>query len=141
MRILIIERSEEIIQRLEQLVTDTSHEAVVDYAVSYSEALACVRKPAIDIILIDIKLAKTSSFELLKTIKKVNDKAVIVILFHILDEYIVRQCKAHGVDYMFDKYDEFEKIPSLVSQLNMSRIKNDPAKKQGLYKLCNQERS
>jgi hypothetical protein len=56
---------------------------------------------------------------LLKEIKKIEEKTCVIILYTLIDNYILELCKLQGVNYFLDKYYDFEKIAVLLSAYRM----------------------
>ena len=113
MLILIVDRSVQIIERLEEIIVEAVDITAVHKTVSYEEAKKLFKENKHDVVLLDVDLPKNGS---LKLLKEINRKACVIILSTYTDNYYIReQCKFLGVDFFFDKYYDFEKIGGLLS--------------------------
>ncbi len=117
MDVLIVDSSFEIIKRLKELLSAIPAISFIHEAASFREASSVLKKIAPAIVLIDTNLPDNKSAELAKKIRSVlNDTTVIAMAIRI-DEQLRFQYKSLGVQYLFDKYHEFDKIPEVVENL------------------------
>jgi DNA-binding NarL/FixJ family response regulator len=114
MLILIVDSSLPIIERLEEILSETENITTVHRAVSYEEAKNLFQKNRHDAVLLDVDLPENESLKLLKEIKKTGGETCVIILFTLIDNYILEQCKFLGVKFFLDKYYDFEKINRLL---------------------------
>lgn len=117
MRVLIADKSELIIQRLEELLSDIIFILGIDKALSYEEALRLLKQNKPDVVVMDINLPDHACHLLLKEIKDSLPQTVVIIMFIDPDEYVLQQLKKAGADYFFDKYHDFEKIPVVINEI------------------------
>lgn len=117
MVIAIFEKSKLITERLIDLISETNKDITFYNAVSYTDAINLLQKCKPDAVILDLKFFGNGIIELLKKIKAGNNKMVVIILFNITNEKKLKECKDHGADFIFDKYNDFEKIPSVISAL------------------------
>jgi DNA-binding NarL/FixJ family response regulator len=115
MQVLIVDRAIGVIERLEEIIAEAKHITAIHKAVSYEEAKKLVDETRYDAILLDIDLPGNDSLKLLKEIRKISEKTFVVIMFTHVDSYIMKQCRSIGVDFIFDKYYDFEKIRELLA--------------------------
>lgn len=115
MQVLIVDNSLLIIQRLEELLSETTIISRMYRAAFYKEALELFMLNRPDIVVLDISLPQNASYQLLKEIKNINPAAIVIILSIHIDEYTQQQCSMLGADFFFDKYHEFEKISEVVN--------------------------
>src|SRR5258705_9695284 len=125
MLILIVDSSIQVIERLEELVSEAEDITVVHRAVSCEEAEKLLKRNKYDVILLDIDLIIQESLKLLKEIKKYNEKSCVIVLFTQIGNYTQEQCKSLGVDFFFDKYYDFEKICGVIDSLSFVGIKKE----------------
>ena len=114
MLILIVDSSIQIIERLEELISEAGNITIIHRAVSSEEAKKLFEKNKYDLVLLDIDLPGNESLKILKEMKKIREKTCIIILFTHIDKYIQEQCKYLGADFFFDKYYDFEKVYELL---------------------------
>jgi DNA-binding NarL/FixJ family response regulator len=117
MLILIIDNSIQIIERLEEIISETKKISAIHRALSYEDAKILYKKNKYDAVLLDINLPQNKSLKLLKEIKKTGSKTCVIMMFTHMDNYIMEQYKTLGADFFFDKYFDFEKIDWLLDTL------------------------
>ncbi len=117
MRVLIADRSELIVQRLEELLSEIIFILGTDKAFSYEEALQLFKKNKPEVVVMDMSLPDNTSHQLLKEIKECSPQTVVIIMFIDRDEYVMKQCKKAGANFFFDKYHEFENIPMVINAI------------------------
>jgi DNA-binding NarL/FixJ family response regulator len=114
MLLLIVDSSIQIIERLEELISEEKNITAIHSAVSYEEAKKLFGENKHDAVLLDIDLPANGSLKLLKEIKKTGWKPCLIMLGTHPDDYVHEQYKFLGVDFFFDKYYDFEKINRLL---------------------------
>lgn len=114
MQVLILENSKQITQRLIELISETIKDITFLKASSYGEALYFLRECNPGVLLLDLKYPGNSSLELMKKINGSVNKPLIIALSSEVEELNLKQCHEHGVDFIFDKYADFEKIPNVI---------------------------
>jgi DNA-binding NarL/FixJ family response regulator len=115
MRVLIADNSELIVQRLEELLSESTFILMTDRAYSYEAAQQLFTQNKPDVVVLDINLPGYTSYRLLKEIKEEAPQTVVIVMSICLDECMLQQCTNLGADFFFDKYHEFEKIPAIIS--------------------------
>ena len=70
MLILIVDKSIQIIERLEEIVSEAPYSSAAHKAVSYEEAKKLVEENMYDTVLLDMDLLENGSLRLLREIKK-----------------------------------------------------------------------
>ena len=129
MRILIVDSSAPIIERLEEIIAEAEHLTAIHSAVFYEEAKKLCKQNKYDAVLLDIDLPGNESLKLVKEIRKSGRRPCIIILFTHLDNYIREQFKLLDVIFFFDKYYDFEKIGGLLEKLSFTNTKGDLGEK------------
>ena len=124
MQILIVERSVEVITRLEEMLSEAGRGWIIRKASSYEEASAFIRNNIPDVILLDISLPANGSFSLMEDIKKAGSQTTTIILSIHDDQFLINQSKVLGAEFYFDKYRDFERIPETLSLIEAERIVN-----------------
>jgi DNA-binding NarL/FixJ family response regulator len=113
MLILIIDSSVQIVERLEEIISEAGNITAVHRALSYEEAKKLIEENKYDVVLLDIDLPANESLKLLREIKKADEETCVIILSFHMDNYIRAQYLE--ADFFFDKYYDFEKICGLLS--------------------------
>src|SRR5258706_732511 len=122
MLILIVDSSIQIIERLEELISESGNIITIHKAVSYEEARKLFKENKHDAVLLDIDLPGNKSLKLVREIKKTAGETCVIILSIYMDNYIQDHWKSLGADFFFDKYYDFEKISGLLSSLSLINI-------------------
>ena len=117
MRVLIVDSSVRIIERLEEMIAEAGNITAVHSTVSFEEAKKLFKENKYDAVLLDIDLPGNESLKLLKEIKSTGEETCVIILFTHINSYVQQQCESLGVGFFFDKYYEFEKICGLLCSL------------------------
>ena len=115
MVVIILDNSPLIVERLIDLIAETNRGVTFHHADRYNTGMALLKECSPDVVVMDLKLSGNNVVKLLKQIKEYNNKTVVIILYSVKDEQELEQCKTQGADYILDKYNEFEKIPAIIS--------------------------
>lgn len=121
MTVLIIEESLLIGGRIRSMLLESGNTTAVYKSVEHKEAALLFEEIEPEIVLLDMCLPGTMSIELLQTIKNTSAKITIVVLVNCEDYQKQLKCKSIGVDYIIDKYHEFEKIPVIIDYIVSNR--------------------
>ncbi len=119
MVLLIVDGSDIIIQRLAFLITESgsNHISAIHSAATYAAARNLLRKIKPDVVLLDMYLPGQQSIDLLKLIKKNNADVSFIILVNYAAAVAKEKYKWAGADFIFDKYNDFEKIPVAIDAI------------------------
>lgn len=109
--------SKNISIRLAELINETNEGVIFYNAFSYTEAIKCLAEHKADIVLLDLDFAGNNTVKLLKWIKKFYAEAVVLGLFSLASEPVMKQFRNYGADYLFDKYNDFEKIAPVIKAI------------------------
>jgi DNA-binding response OmpR family regulator len=121
MIVLVVDSSVHIIERLQQILSETDNIKAAYGAVSYKDATRFFKANKIDVVLLDGGLPGSMSVDLLNEIKKFDEQITVIVLANSTDSYIKVKYKLHGADYFFDKYHEFEHIPGIIDTLTKKK--------------------
>lgn len=117
MGILIVDNSPEIINRIEELIAESRYGGLIYKATSYKEATCILIIIPIKVLLLDMNLRRNESYRLLEKIKKIGLGIIVIAMTVYMNDQLKIQYKSQGVDYIIDKYYDFEKLTSLISQI------------------------
>lgn len=117
MKVLIADGSEEIVNRLDELLFEHPLVQIIYKATSYSAAKVIFNEHKPDIVLLDNNFPDNKSLKLLAEIKAdyFTTKVIMLSLNH--NEYIINQCKIRGANYFIDKYHDFDKLTALLTSI------------------------
>ena len=121
MLVLIVDQSDQIINRLKEVLAEAKHIRAIHKAVSYEEAIRLYKQSNPDIVLLDIDLSDNRSVDLISEIKKLNAATAIIVLSTRTDAHTQEQFVSLGADFFFDKYHDFEKLPGVVDAIGASK--------------------
>ena len=117
MKILIIDNSVEMIERLEEIISEASVSAIIYGALSYEAALKSFKENMPEVVLLDISLSGNRAITILKEIKEIEPATTIIVLSINTDDKLKEQCRMLSADFFLDKYYEFEKIPAIINDI------------------------
>ncbi len=114
MTILIAETSVHILKRLESLILEADSTLKVKKASTLAEALIMFGEFTPDVVLLNMDISATQSFDLIKHIKASTRIHCIIGLSMSISLNIREYCKRLGVDYFVDTHNEFDQIPDII---------------------------
>ena len=124
MKILIVDGSLPVIQRLEEMIPETARPLVIDKAVSFNDANRLFEKVKHDMVLLDLGLPGGQSFDLIWDSKKLNPSTTIIVFSIHADDATQDHCFDLGADFFLDKNNDFDKIPGIINKLTATGLKN-----------------
>lgn len=126
MVITIFGTSKHIGNRIVELI-DEANKGVSFYSCfSYAEVITCLSEQKTDVVLLDFDFAGNRAFDLLKKIREYSAETVVMVLFNLASDFSIKQFRDSGADYLFDKYNDFEKIAPVINAIN-NRLDNKRA--------------
>jgi len=117
MKVLIVDSSIQIVERLKEMVSEAERLVAIHKAVSYKEATDVFLETKPDVVVLDLGLPANRSFDLIWEMKNASPAATIIILSIHTDIPTQEQCHSLGADFFFDKYNDFEKITGLINTI------------------------
>ena len=123
MKVLIIDHSLPIIDRLTEIVEEAERTPVVMKATSYAEAMPIFLMERPGVVLLDMSLPGIEFIRLLLELKKKNPEVVVLVLSIHVNKTIRDECMAMGADYFLDKYHDFTQIPGILQTLYKEKNK------------------
>ena len=119
LRVAIVEDSDNIRERLVQLVEDDQQMQVVGEATTEARAVAMCRAVEPDAIILDLKLADGTGIGVLRTLRytAAAHKPTIIVLTNFPLPAFERAARELGADWFLDKTSEFHKLRELLRGL------------------------
>jgi len=114
MKILIVDDSELIRQRLVELISEFEEIKNVDLAGNAEEAYAACSESYPDVIILDIHLPGENGIKILEKIRKKNKVVKIIILTNFPYPQYRKKCMELGADYFVDKTNEFASVSGIL---------------------------
>ncbi len=115
LRILLVEDSKVLAERLRESLAVLENVEVVDSVSDESAAVAVVRAMPVDVIILDLQLKEGTGFGVMQRLGKDRPK-VIVFTNYMLPEY-QRLAQSMGVEYFLNKSRDYERLPQLIQEL------------------------
>ena len=113
-RVLIIDDSEQVRERLISLLFDYPEIRVVGQSGNGTEAMIALDDQKPDTVILDIRLPGKNGIQLLREIKTAHPEITVIMLTNYDFEPYRKQCKQLGADYFFNKTLEFEKVVNVL---------------------------
>ena len=118
LRILLVEDSELLAERLRELLGQIAGVEVVGTVRDEPAAVALTREGGIHVLILDLQLKNGTGFGVLRSLGD-ERPAVIVFTNYALPEYR-RRAEQLGADYFLNKSLDFERLPELIRTLARS---------------------
>ncbi len=115
LKILLVDDSEFILQRVQHLVSGMGQVQEVRTATSAEEADQWIEDYSPSLIFLDINLPGKNGLQMLKDIRsnKSIDPIVVILTNNTLSGYRT-ECMQAGADYFLDKAKDFASIPDII---------------------------
>lgn len=122
MRVLLVEDSTSVAERVRETISGIAGVTIVDTLDREETAVDKVSRGGIDVVILDLHLNRGSGFGVLRSLAKHKRGRPVVVIFtnYDLPEYR-RQAIALGADHYLDKGRDFERIPDLLTSLRDAR--------------------
>ncbi|MBE0648254.1 MAG: response regulator transcription factor [Bacteroidales bacterium] len=114
MKILIVDDSELIRQRLVDLIREFEEIKNIDLAGNAEEAYASCSESYPEVIILDIHLPGENGIKILEKIRKKNEVVKIIILTNFPYPQYRKKCMELGADYFVDKTNEFASVGDIL---------------------------
>ena len=117
MRILIVDDSELIRQRLVDVIQDMEQAEIIGLAGNAEEAYHYFNGSSPDVCILDIHLPGENGIKILDKIKRKNKEVKIIILTNFPYPQYRKKCIELGADYFVDKSEEFGSIQKILEEI------------------------
>jgi len=119
LRILLVEDSPRIAERLRELLGQESGVAVVATVDDETSAVRALRELSVDLLILDLQLKTGTGFGVLESVGR-DRPPVIVMTNYALPQYRER-ARQLGVEHFLNKEKDFERLPEIVAGIRDSR--------------------
>ncbi len=117
MKVLIVDDSAMVQERLLSMLVDQKGIQIVGQAQNGIEALKFIKQQKPHAVILDIRMPGGNGIEVLQDIKHIDpDIKVIMFTNYPYSQYRTK-CLKSGADYFLDKSEEFNKIPEIINHL------------------------
>jgi DNA-binding NarL/FixJ family response regulator len=113
--VLVVEDSPRIAERMRELLLQEPGVEVVDVVSGEEEAIQAVRNSAIDVMILDLQLARGTGFGVLQALGA-ERPTTIVMTNYSLPQYRAR-AEQFGVEFFLNKAVDFVRLPDILAQL------------------------
>ncbi|MFT3909172.1 MAG: response regulator [Ferruginibacter sp.] len=118
-KILIVDSSLMIVEKLCGLLTELGSFNTVSKAYSYAEALEKLSANEFDLVLLDTQLQGKSGFELLSFIKNNFPETKTIMFTNQTSAFYKDKSERIGTDHFIDKSSEFEKVVEIIKDYSV----------------------
>jgi DNA-binding NarL/FixJ family response regulator len=118
-RILIVDSSLMIVERLNGMLAEMNCSNCVSAAFTYGEALEKLSTNTYDIVLLDTQLPGKNGFELLTFIKGNYPEMKTIMFTNQVSDFYRTKGERIGTDHFFDKSSDFEKVIEIVKRYSV----------------------
>jgi len=115
LRILLVEDSELLAERLREVLGQIAGVEVVGTVVDEGTAVTMARERDIHVLILDLQLKQGTGFGVMRSLGA-NRPAIIVFTNYALPEYR-RRAEQLGVEYFLNKSLDFERLPEVIRTL------------------------
>jgi two-component system response regulator DevR len=116
MKVFVVEDSLVILERLTKMLRAIPEIDVVGHAGDVREAIAGILATKPDIVVLDLKLAHGSGFDVLSEVHRREPGIDVYMLSNFASEPYRRHAERLGALGFFDKSKEFERVRDVVAQ-------------------------
>ena len=120
MRVLIVDDSEVLVQRLTARLAEVAGIETVSHAGNVADAAREIRGAKPDVVILDIHLPGGSGLEVLEGLKKDLCQPIVIVLTNHSDRQYRRKCLQNGARFFFDKSHEFHKVAEVLRSLMLT---------------------
>jgi DNA-binding NarL/FixJ family response regulator len=123
LKVLLIDDTVMILQRLQSLLSEVKHVSRTESATSAEEALVLMDGYQPDVMVLDINMPGMGGIEMLRTlsVKKMIKPVVIMLTNNTFAGYR-DECMRLGADYFLDKSRDFLMIPTIVEKVQERNV-------------------
>jgi DNA-binding NarL/FixJ family response regulator len=118
LRILLVEDSELLAERMREVLGQISDVEVVGTVMDEGSAVAMTRDRDVHVLILDLQLKHGTGFGVLRTLGEDRPKT-IVFTNYALPEYR-RWAEKFGVEYFLNKSLDFERLPEVIKTLKLA---------------------
>ena len=121
LRILLVEDSALLVQRIAELVDDLPDVVIAATAGSETEALALLAGGGIDVVILDLQLHAGSGFGILRALGRQATRPQVVVFTNFAIAAYRDTALALGASYFLDKSRDYDRLPSVLQALSDTR--------------------
>jgi len=119
LRVLLVEDSPRIAERMRDLLQTEAGAEVVYVATDEQDAIRAARDCDADVMILDLQLRRGTGFGVLKALGS-GRPTTIIMTNYALPQYRA-QAMQFGVEYFLDKSVDFERLPEILADISNGR--------------------
>lgn len=119
LRILLVEDSPRIAERVRELLVQEEGVKVLDTVSDETAALRALNEQTVDVLILDLQLKVGTGFGVLESMGS-SRPTTIVMTNYALPQYRER-ARQLGVDHFLNKAADFERLPEIVAQVRTAK--------------------
>ncbi len=117
MRVLIVDDSEAVVQRLTSRLMEVAGIEIVGHADNVADAAREIHKTKPDVVILDIHMPGGSGIDVLEGLKEETFPPIVIVLSNYTDRQYRRKCLQGGASFFFDKSAEFHNVAEVLRSL------------------------
>jgi DNA-binding NarL/FixJ family response regulator len=121
LRVLLVEDSALLVQRIAELVGDLPGVVIAATAGSEAEALTLLANGDIDAVILDLQLHAGSGFGILRALGRQPSGPQVVVFTNFAIAAYRDTALALGASYFLDKSRDYERLPSVLQAMSETR--------------------
>jgi two-component system OmpR family response regulator len=118
LRVLLVEDSELLVQRITELVGDLPNIELVGTAASEGEALARLDVDDVDAVILDLQLHSGSGFGILRALHRRESRPSVIVFTNFAIGAYRDTALALGAQHFLDKSREYDRLPAVLQELS-----------------------
>lgn len=116
-KVLIVEDNRTMTYLVGEQVSTEHPDAKISYAFTLEDAILKYDKIKPDFVLLDVRLAKKSGFDLLKHIRLTPSKTKVIMVTNYNSDFYRAKSLKLGADFFVDKTKDFTNIPRIIDSV------------------------
>jgi DNA-binding NarL/FixJ family response regulator len=117
--VLLVDDSKRILDQLLEMLSEVENVDAIQTAQDAPAALALMKTTDYDVVVLDIQLPDANGIDILKWIKHMKPDTRVIMFSNLSDDCHRAAARMAGADHFFDKSNEFEEIPRVLSLLEV----------------------
>jgi DNA-binding NarL/FixJ family response regulator len=122
MKLLIVDDSEVLVQRLRSSLADVSGLEVVGHADNARDATLGIRNLKPDVVILDIRMPGGSGIDVLEALRENPCPPMVIMLSNYSYRQYREKCLQTGASFYFDKSKEFHKVAEVLRGLTVATV-------------------
>lgn len=120
LRVLLVEDSPLLIQRISELIEDLSNVELVGTATSEPDAVARLEAEDVDAVILDLQLNTGSGFGVLRALKHRSGGPTVIVFTNFAIGAYRETALALGARHFLDKSRDYARLPAVLQELSDS---------------------